>query len=160
MDAYATSVDPHTDYFGAAASADFDISMKLSLVGIGAVLQERDDYTTIRELVPGGPAQLSGKLAVGDRIVGVGQGEKGPIKDVMGTRLDEVVQMIRGEKDSVVRLDILPAEAGAEGSHHIISLVRDKISLEKQAARKDILTVKDGDATRKVGVITLPAFYE
>ncbi|AYD03887.1 carboxy terminal-processing peptidase [Neorhizobium sp. NCHU2750] len=160
MEAYTTSVDPHTDYFGAAASAEFDISMSLSLVGIGAVLQERDDYTTIRELVPGGPAQLSNKLVVGDRIIGVGQGEDGPIKEVVGTRLDEVVQMIRGAKNTVVRLDILPADAVANGSHHIVNLVRDKISLEKQAARKTILTVKDGDATRKIGVITLPAFYE
>lgn len=160
MDAYTTSVDPHTDYFGATASAEFDISMKLSLVGIGAVLQERDDYTTIRELVPGGPAQLSGKLAVGDRITGVGQGEHGAIKEVVGTRLDEIVQMIRGAKDSVVRLDILPADAGPDGKHRLISLVRDKISLEKQAAQKTILSVKDGDATRKIGVITLPAFYE
>jgi carboxyl-terminal processing protease len=160
MDAYTTTIDPHTDYFGATASADFDISMKLSLVGIGAVLQERDDYTTIRELVAGGPAQLSGKLAVGDRITGVGQGENGAIKEVVGTRLDEIVQMIRGEKDSVVRLDILPADAGADGSHRLISLVRDKISLEKQAAKKAVLSVKDGDATRKIGVITLPAFYE
>ncbi|MGO7165394.1 PDZ domain-containing protein, partial [Rhizobium johnstonii] len=79
-------------------------------------LQERDDYTTIRELVPGGPAQLSGKLSVGDRITGVGQGKDGAIKDVVGTRLDEVVQMIRGKKGSVVRLDILPADAGAEGT--------------------------------------------
>ncbi|MEF0941370.1 carboxy terminal-processing peptidase [Rhizobium sp. BR 362] len=160
MDAYTTSIDPHTDYFGAAASAEFDISMKLSLVGIGAVLQERDDYTTIRELVAGGPAQLSGKLAVGDRITGVGQGADGPIKEVVGTRLDEIVQMIRGAKGSVVRLDILPADAGPDGKHHIISLVRDKISLDKQAAKKTILPVKDGDATRKIGVITLPAFYE
>lgn len=134
--------------------------MKLSLVGIGAVLQERDDYTTIRELVPGGPAQLSGKLAVGDRITGVGQDESGPIKEVVGTRLDEIVQMIRGAKGSVVRLDILPADAGPDGKHRLISLVRDKISLEKQAAQKTILSVKDGDATRKIGVITLPAFYE
>ncbi|KAA1183749.1 tail-specific protease [Rhizobium tropici] len=160
MDAYTTSVDPHTDYFGATASAEFDISMKLSLVGIGAVLQERDDYTTIRELVAGGPAQLSGKLAVGDRIVGVGQGENGAIKEVVGTRLDEIVQMIRGAKGSVVRLDILPADAGPDAKHHVISLVRDKISLDKQAAKKTILSVKDGDATRKIGVITLPAFYE
>jgi len=160
MDAYSTSIDPHTDYFGATASADFDISMKLSLVGIGAVLQERDDYTTIRELVPGGPAQLSGKLAVGDRITGVGQGADGPIKEVMGTRLDEVVQLIRGEKDSIFRLDILPADAGADGGHRVISLVRDKISLDKQAAKKAVLPVKDGDVTRKIGVITLPAFYE
>jgi carboxyl-terminal processing protease len=160
MDAYTTSVDPHTDYFGARAAAEFDISMKLSLVGIGAVLQERDDYTTIRELVPGGPAQLSGKLMVGDRITGVGQGEDGPIKEVVGTRLDEVVQMIRGKEDSVVRLDILPADAGPDASHRVISLKRDKISLEKQAARKAILPVKDGEATRKIGVITLPVFYE
>jgi carboxyl-terminal processing protease len=160
MDTYTTSTDPHTDYFGATASAEFDISMKLSLVGIGAVLQENDDYTTIRELVPGGPAQLSGKLAVGDRITGVGQGEDGAIKEVVGTRLDEIVQMIRGAKDSVVRLDILPADAGADAGHRIVSLVRDKISLDKQAAKKTILSVKDGDATRKIGVITLPAFYE
>ncbi|KRB62172.1 peptidase S41 [Rhizobium sp. Root708] len=160
MEAYTTTVDPHTDYFGATASADFNISMKLSLFGIGAVLQERDDYTTVRELVAGGPAQLSGKLSVGDRITGVGQGEKGPIKEVVGTRLDEVVQMIRGAKGSVVRLDILPADAGADGNHHVISLVRDKISLEKQAAKKTVLSVKVGEATKKIGVITLPAFYE
>jgi carboxyl-terminal processing protease len=160
MDAFTTSIDPHTDYFGATASAEFDISMKLSLVGIGAVLQERDDYTTVRELVPGGPAQLSGKLAVGDRIVGVGQGEDGTIKEVVGTRLDEIVQMIRGAKDTVVRLDILPADVGPDGSHRLISLRRDKITLEKQAAKKAIRTIKDGDASRKIGVITLPAFYE
>ncbi|OBZ95822.1 peptidase S41 [Pararhizobium polonicum] len=160
MDAYTTSVDPHTDYFGARAAAEFDISMKLSLVGIGAVLQERDDYTTIRELVPGGPAQLSGKLAVGDRIIGVGQGKDGPVKEVVGTRLDEIVQMIRGKKDSVVRLDILPADVGPDGGHRLISLTRDKISLEKQAASKTILPIKDGEATRKIGIITLPAFYE
>lgn len=160
MDAYTTSIEPHTDYFGATASAEFDISMKLSLVGIGAVLQERDEYATIRELVPGGPAQLSGKLAVGDRIAGVGEGESGAIKEVVGSRLDEVVKMIRGAKGSVVRLDILPADAGADAKHRIIGLVRDKISLEKQAAKKTILSVKDGDTTRKIGVITLPAFYE
>ncbi|AHG49914.1 peptidase S41 (plasmid) [Rhizobium leguminosarum bv. trifolii CB782] len=160
MDAYSNAIDPHTDYFGAAASADFDVSMKLSLFGIGAVLQERDDYTTIRELVPGGPAQLSGKLAVGDRITGVGQGKNGPIKEVVGTRLDEVVQMIRGKKGSVVRLDILPADAGADATHRVISLVRDKISLDKQAARKTVLSVKSGDTERKIGIITLPVFYE
>jgi carboxyl-terminal processing protease len=160
MAAYTTSVDPHTDYFGASASAEFDISMKLSLVGIGAVLQERDDYITIRELVAGGPAQVSGKIAVGDRITGVGQDEDGPMKEVVGQRLDEVVQLIRGAKGSTVRLDILPANAGPDAKHQIISLVRDKISLEKQAAQKSVLDVKDGNTTRKIGVITLPAFYE
>ena len=160
MDAYTTSIDPHTDYFGAKASAEFDISMKLSLVGIGAVLQEKDDYTTIRELVPGGPAQLSGKLAVGDRIIGVGQGEGDAIKEVVGTRLDEIVQMIRGTKGSVVRLEILPADVGPDGKHRLINLVRDKISLDKQAAKKTIILTKDGDVTHKIGVVTLPTFYE
>lgn len=160
MAAYTTSVDPHTDYFGASASADFDISMKLSLVGIGAVLQERDGYTTVRELVPGGPAQVSGKIAVGDRIVGVGQGADGVLKEIVGTRLDEVVQMIRGAKGTIVRLDILPVDAGGSDSHRVINLVRDKVSLEKQAAKKTIVPVEDGGVSRKIGVITLPAFYE
>jgi carboxyl-terminal processing protease len=160
MAAYTTSVDPHTDYFGASASADFDISMKLSLVGIGAVLQERDGYTTVRELVPGGPAQVSGKIAVGDRIVGVGQGTDGILKEIVGTRLDEVVQMIRGAKGTTVRLDILPVDAGGSDNHRVISLVRDKVSLEKQAAKKTIVPVEDGGVARKIGVITLPAFYE
>jgi len=160
MAAYTTSVDPHTDYFGAKASAEFDIAMKLSLVGIGAVLQERDDYTTIRELVAGGPAQLSGKLEVGDRIIGVGQDADGPVKEVVGMRLDEIVELIRGEKGSVVRLDILPANAGPDGPHHIITLTRDKISLEKQAAKKAVVDVGEGSTARKIGVITLPAFYE
>jgi carboxyl-terminal processing protease len=160
MAAYTSSVDPHTDYFGATASDAFDISMKLSLVGIGAVLQERDGYTTVRELVPGGPAQLSGKLAVGDRIIGVGQGAEGTVQEVVGTRLDAVVQLIRGAKDSVVRLDILPANAGEGGSHRVISLVRDKVNLEKQAAKKDILPLNANGVSRKIGVITLPTFYE
>jgi carboxyl-terminal processing protease len=160
MAAYTTSVDPHTDYFGASASADFDISMKLSLVGIGAVLQERDGYTTVRELVPGGPAQVSGKIAVGDRIVGVGQGADGILKEIVGTRLDEVVQMIRGAKGTTVRLDILPVDAGGSDNHRVISLVRDKVSLEKQAAKKTIVPVEEGGVSKKIGVITLPAFYE
>ncbi|MGE7368844.1 carboxy terminal-processing peptidase [Neorhizobium sp. NPDC001467] len=160
MAAYTTSVDPHTDYFGARAAAEFDISMKLSLVGIGAVLQDRDGYTTIRELVAGGPAQLSGKIAVGDRIIGVGQGEDGAIEEVVGTRLDEVVQLIRGKEDSVVRLDILPAAAGENAGHRVISLVREKISLEKQAAAKTVVPVAGKNGERKIGVITLPAFYE
>ncbi|HMF69498.1 MAG TPA: PDZ domain-containing protein, partial [Phyllobacterium sp.] len=138
MNAYTTAIEPHTDYFGVAAASDFDISMKLSLVGIGAVLQERDEYTTIRELVAGGPAQLSGQLAAGDRIVGVAQGKDGPMVDVVGTRVNEVVKLIRGEKDTVVRLDILPSDAGLDGKHRLITLVRDNISLEKQAAKKSV----------------------
>jgi carboxyl-terminal processing protease len=160
MNAYTMTVDPHTNYFGIRASEDFDISMKLSLVGIGAVLQDKDEYTTIRELVTGGPAALSAKLKVGDRIVGVGQSESKPTTDVMGWRLDDTVALIRGAENSAVVLDILPAEAGPDGKHKLITLTRKKISLEQQAAKKSIIEVKDGRDTRQIGVITLPVFYQ
>jgi carboxyl-terminal processing protease len=160
MNAYATAIDPHTNYFGVRAAEEFDISMRLSLVGIGAVLSNKDEYTTIRELVAGGPAALSGKLKAGDRIVGVGQGKNGAIVDVMGWRIDDTVALIRGTEDTVVMLDVLPAEAGDDGKHKLIPLVRKKISLDKQAAQKSIIEVKDGGATRRIGVITLPGFYQ
>ena len=160
MNAYAMSIDPHTNYFGTRASDEFDIAMKLSLVGIGAVLQDKDEYTTIRELMAGSPAALSGKLKVGDRIVGVGQGEKGPIVEVMGWRIDDTVALIRGTEDTIVNLDILPVEAGPDGKHKLISLVRKKISLDKQAAKKSIIEVKDGNTSHHIGVISLPGFYQ
>jgi carboxyl-terminal processing protease len=160
MNAYATAIDPHTNYLGVRASEEFDISMRLSLVGIGAVLLIKDEYTTIREILAGGPAALSGKLKAGDRIVGVAQGEDGPMVDVMGWRIDDTVMLIRGDEDTVVQLDVLPAEAGADDKHQIISLVRKKISLDRQAAKKSIIEVKDAGTTRHIGVITLPSFYE
>jgi carboxyl-terminal processing protease len=159
MNAYAMTIDPHTNYLGVQASEEFDISMKLSLVGIGAVLHVRDEYTTIRELMAGGPAALSGKLKAGDRIVGVGQGENGPIIDVMGWRIGDTVSLIRGNENTVVLLDVLPAEAGADNKHKLVPLVRKKISLEKQAAKKSIMEVKDGSASRRIGVIALHSFY-
>lgn len=160
MNAYATSVEPHTNYLGPKATADFDISMRLSLVGIGAVLQERDDMTVIRELVPGGPAARSGKLKVGDRIVAVGQASDSALTDVLGWRLDDVVQLIRGAEDSVVRMSILPADANLDAPQQVVSLVRKKVSLEQQAAKKSVIEVKDGSVTRRIGVISLPAFYQ
>lgn len=160
MNAYTMAIDPHSNYLGMRAAEDFNISMRLSLVGIGAVLQDKDEYTTIRELVAGGPAALSGKLKAGDRIVGVGQGATAPIVDVMGWRIDDTVALIRGTENTVVRLDVLPAEAGPDGKHKLISLVRKKISLDKQAATKSIIEVKDGTVTRRIGVISLPGFYQ
>ncbi|MFS0756949.1 carboxy terminal-processing peptidase [Noviherbaspirillum sp. 1P10PC] len=160
MDSYATSIEPHTDYMSPTASADFDIAMSLSLVGIGAVLQEREEYTTIRDLVPGGPAALSSKLKVGDRIVAVGQGADGAMTDIVGWRVNDVVGLIRGAKDTTVRLDVLPADAGPDAKTRRIALVRNKISLERQAAKKSVIQVKEGAATRQVGVITLPMFYQ
>jgi carboxyl-terminal processing protease len=160
MNAYAMSIEPHTNYLGPRSAENFDIAMKLSLEGIGAVLQREDDYTAIREIVPGGPAALSGKLKVGDRIVGVGQGEKAALTDVVGWRLDDVVEKIRGPKDTVVRLEILPADAGPDGKHETLALTRKKVSIEEQAAKKSILEVKDGDTVHHVGVISLPTFYQ
>ena len=161
MNAYTMSIEPHTNYLGPRAAEDFDISMRLSLVGIGAVLAELDEYTTIRELVPGGPASLSGQLKIGDRIVGVAQGESGAMADVLGWRLDDTVALIRGAADSVVLLDVLPADAGPDGKHKLVSLVRKKISLEEQAAKATVRSiVVDGKVTRRVGVISLPSFYE
>lgn len=160
MNAYAMAIDPHTNYLGVRSSKEFDIAMKLSLVGIGAVLSIKDEYITIKELVAGGPAALSGKLKVGDRIVGVGQGKKGPLVDVMGWRIDDAVAIIRGDEDTVVKLDILPGEAGADDKHKLVPLVRKKISLENQAAKKSIIKVTDKDEIRHIGVISLPSFYE
>jgi carboxyl-terminal processing protease len=160
MNAYTTSIEPHTNYMGPRAAENFDISMKLSLVGIGAVLTETDEYATIREMVPGGPASLSGQVNIGDRIVGVSQGENGVMIEVMGWRLDDTVALIRGPADTIVKLDVLPADAGPDSRKKLITLVRKAISLEEQAAKVSIQSIIDGKETRRVGVITLASFYE
>ena len=159
MNAYATAIEPHTNYLGPRSADNFDIAMRLSLEGIGAVLQTRDDYTVIREIVPGSPADKSGKLKVGDRVVGVAQGN-GPFTDVLGWRIDDVVQLIRGEKGSTVRLDVIPGDAGVDAKHVTVSMVRKKISMEEQSAKKSIIEVKDNGVTRRIGVISLPTFYQ
>ncbi|HUA78805.1 MAG TPA: carboxy terminal-processing peptidase [Dyella sp.] len=159
MTAYANSTDPHTDYMGPREAQNFDISMKLSLEGIGAVLQQRDDYTVIRELVPGGPAIKSGKLHVGDYVLGVGQGDTGAFTDVVGWRIDDVVNLIRGKKDTTVRLEVVPADQGTDGKHETIALVRKKVTIEEQAAKKKVIQITDAGVTRKIGVIELPMFY-
>lgn len=160
MNAYATAIDPHTNYFGPRASQNFDITMKLSLEGIGAVLQEHDEYTVIREVVPGGPAAKSGKLEVGDKIVGVGQGECGAIVDTVGWRIDDVVAKIRGKKGTTVRLEVLPAEGGPDAKPHLITLVRQKVTIADQEAKKKVIDVKQDGRTVKIGIIDLPSFYE
>jgi carboxyl-terminal processing protease len=159
MNAYAESTDPHTDYLGPEAAANFDIAMSLSLQGIGAQLQSRDDYTMIVKLIPGGPAMKSHKFKPGDRIVAVGQGDKGAMVDVVGWRIDDVTALIRGKKGTVVRLEVLPADVGPDGKHELITLVRDKNNLEDAAASKKVIEIKDGAVTRKIGVIDLPSFY-
>ncbi len=160
MNAYTTAIEPHTNYLSPRAAADFDIAMKLSLVGIGAVLSEIDEYTTIREVVAGGPASLSGQLKIGDRIVGVAQGNDGVMTDVMGWRLDDTVELIRGSADSVVRLDVLPAGAGLDGRHKLVSLIRKPISMKEQSAKSSVQSIIEGNITHRIGVISLSSFYE
>ena len=161
MNAYASAIEPHTAYMNPRTTENFNIAMRLSLEGIGAVLQRDDEeYTVIRSIVPGGPADLSKKVKVGDRVVAVGQGKQGAMTDVIGWRIDDVVELIRGPKDSYVRLDILPAEAGSDGKHEIVTIARQKVKLEEQAAKQRVIDVPDGDITRRIGVIELPTFYQ
>jgi carboxyl-terminal processing protease len=158
INSYTLTLEPHTSYMSPSVSENFDISMRLSLEGIGAVLRSENDLTEIQSVVSGGPAKRSGQLHAGDSIVGVGQGKDGLIEDVRGWRLQEVVERIRGPKGSVVRLQILPKDAGIEGKTKIVALERDKINLEEQAAKKRVIDDLDGTGT-KIGVIEVPAFY-
>lgn len=154
MNAYTGSIDPHTGYMSPRSAENFNMSMRLSLEGIGAVLQSQDDYVVVRTLVPGGPAAKTGQLSVGDRIVAVAQGN-GPMVDVMGWRIDDVVQLVRGAKGTTVRLDTIPAVHGIDGEHRIVEIVRDRVKLEEQAARQQIIEA-DG---KRIGIIRLPTFY-
>ncbi len=153
INAYARAYDPHTSYLPPADSETFNINMSLSLQGIGAVLQTEDEFTKIVSLIPGGPAEMDGRLKPADRILGVGQ-DNDPIQDVVGWRLDEVVQLIRGPKGSQVRLEV---QSGDDAPHREITLIRDRVQLEEQSAKQTILEV--GPENRKVGVITIPTFY-
>ncbi|MEO6276553.1 carboxy terminal-processing peptidase [Roseateles sp.] len=160
MNAYTMAIEPHTNYLGPRAAENFSIAMRLSLVGIGAVLTDIDGYATIRELVAGGPASLSGQLKVGDRIVGVAQGTAGPMEDVVGWRLDDTVALIRGAMASTVRLDILPADKGPDASNKTVVLIRNTITMRDSGAKAKVYSVTTGAGKRLVGVITLPSFYE
>ncbi|USD33921.1 MULTISPECIES: carboxy terminal-processing peptidase [Vibrio] len=152
MNAFAREVDPHTSYLSPRNAEQFQTEMNLSLEGIGAVLQMTDDYTVIRSLVVGGPASKSKQLAEGDRIIGVGQDGEG-IVDVIGWRLDDVVQLIKGPKGTKVYLQILPE--GKDANAEVITIVRDKIRLEDRAVKSEVVE-KDG---KKIGILEVPSFY-
>lgn len=164
MNAFAQSIEPHTAYLSPRNSENFEISMSLSLEGIGALLGRESEYTTISRVVPGGPASKDGRLKAGDRVTGVGQGQDGKIVDVIGWRVDDVVDLIRGPKHTVVRLQVLPEEASPGDPPTMIDIVRDEVKLEEQAAQSDIIESpvmgEDGvERMAKIGVIDLPVFY-
>nr|WP_232059195.1 carboxy terminal-processing peptidase [Kineobactrum salinum] len=152
--------DPHTNYLSPRRSENFNINMSLSLEGIGAVLQLEDEYTKVARLVPAGPADKQGELRPSDRIIAVAQGEDGEFEDVIGWRLDEVVELIRGPKGSTVRLQVIPSKAPATDARKEITIVRNQVKLEEQSAQKEVLEIPvAGGETMKVGVIDIPAFY-
>ena len=155
----AKTVDPHTAYFSPRDSENFNMGLSLSLQGIGAQLTTEDEYTKIVELIKGGPAERGEELKQGDRIIGIGQGVDGEIQDVVGMRLDDVVAQIRGEKGTVVRLSVIPADAVSETSAQTISITRDTVKLEDQSAKKEIIELSYNDRDYKIGVVDLPTFY-
>lgn len=159
INALAESYDPHTQYFSPRVSENFDIQMSLSLEGIGAMLQSEDGYTKVKRLVPAGPAEKAGQLKAGDRIVGVAQGAAGEMVDVIGWRLDDVVQLIRGKKGTTVRLELIPQKSKDEHKTKTIQIVRNTVKLEEQAAKKEIIEVTENGIKQKIGIIDIPAFY-
>ena len=159
MNAYTESIDPHTNYFSPITSDNFKINMSLSLEGIGAQLRTEDDYTKVVEIIPGGPAYKSGLLHPEDKIVGVAQGDTGEMEDVIGWRITDVVQLIRGKKGTLVRLLIIPADGGPNATPHEIQLTRDKVKLEEQASKDSVLNLDEQKKAFKIGIIDVPAFY-
>jgi carboxyl-terminal processing protease len=160
MNAYARTYDPHTTYFSPVNSEEYRIQMSLNYEGIGASLQLIDNYVTVMNVIAGGPAAVSGNLKANDRITGVGQGPAGPLTDVEGWRLDDVVQLIRGKAGTAVRLQVLPAGAAPGSKEKVLEFVRNKVTLKNQEAQSQLKTVTDHGRTYKIGIITVPSFYE
>jgi carboxyl-terminal processing protease len=158
MNTVTLSYDPHTQYLAPHQSENFNITMSRSLEGIGAVLQYDQEYTKVVRLVAGGPADEAGELHPADRIVGVAQGDE-EIVNVIGWRLDEVVNLIRGPKDTVVRLQVIPSTAAANQAPTEISIVRNRVQLEDQKAKKQIIEIQEQENSRKIGIINIPDFY-
>ncbi len=159
MNAYARSFDPHSNYFSPRNSEEYKIQMSLSYEGIGATLQSDDEYASIVNLVAGGPAAIDGTLGIKDRITAIAQDKNGPFEDVIGWRLDDVVQLIRGKGGTLVRLQILPAGAAPGSPEKVVVLTRGKVTLETQAAKKERRIVARTGRDLNIGVINVPSFY-
>lgn len=159
MNAFAHTLDPHSSYLSPRNSEEYRIQMSLSYFGIGASLQIEDDYVMVINIIPGGPAAIDGVLQPKDKITAVAQGEDGELVDVVGWRLDDVVQLIRGEADTVVRLQIMPAGALPGAEEKILSLTRNQVKLEEQAAKSEVITIPRDGRDWMIGVIEVPSFY-
>jgi len=159
MNSFTQAIDPHTNYLSPVTSDNFKIDMSLSLEGIGARLQTEDDYTKVAEIIPGGPAAKSGLLKADDKIIGVAQGEDGEFEDIIGWRITDAVKLIRGAKGTLVRLQILKAGSDLNSTPIEISLIREKVKLEDQAAKGSVLEIINEDKPFKIGVIDIPNFY-
>ncbi|MGH8258817.1 MAG: carboxy terminal-processing peptidase [Steroidobacteraceae bacterium] len=160
MNAYARSFDPHSSYFSPRDSEEYRIQMSLNYEGIGASLQLIDDYVTVMSIIQGGPASVAGTLKANDRITGVGQGTSGAVTDVIGWRLDDVVQLIRGKAGTTVRLQVLPPGVAPGSPEKTLVFVRNKVELANSAAQKKLIKITRNGRTLKIGVITVPGFYE
>ncbi len=160
MNAFVLSLDPHSNYFSPRNSEEYNIQMSLSYEGIGASLALTDDYVTVIDVIAGGPAAVSGKLAANDRITAVGEGNAGDLVDVIGWRLDDVVQKIRGPGGTIVRLQLLPAGAAPGSTQKVVEFTRNRVSLEAQASHKAMRVVTRNGRDIKVGIITVPSFYQ
>ena len=160
MNAYARTYDPHTTYFSPLNSEEYRIQMSLNYQGIGASLQLIDNYVTVMNVIPGGPAAVAGTLKPKDRITAVGQGPTGALTDVVGWRLDDVVQLIRGKAGTTVRLQVLPPGAPPGSKEKVLDFVRNKVTLKAQEAQSKLKTVTEHGRTYRIGVITVPSFYE
>jgi carboxyl-terminal processing protease len=159
LSALAQSYDPHSEYLSPSEMENFNISMKLSLVGVGAVLRNDDGFARVMEVVPGGPADRDGRLKENDRIAAVAQGD-GEFEDVVDMKLDKVVERIRGKKGTVVRLQVVPGDATDPSKRHIVEITRDKVELKDQEAKAEVIDVQGpNQKTTRIGWITLPAFY-
>lgn len=159
MNAYARSFDPHSTFFSPRNSEEYKIQMSLNYEGIGASLNQVDDIVQVVNIIDGGPAAADGTLKPNDRITAVGQGKDGALTDVVGWRVDDVVQLIRGKGGTIVRLQILPGGAAPGSPEKMLALTRGKVSLESLAAKKEVRTIRRDDRDFKVGVITVPGFY-
>ena len=156
--ALASLYDPHTSYFSPRTTENFQINMSLSLEGIGAELRTEDEYTKVARVIPGGPADLQGILKASDKIIAVAQGDE-ELVDVIGWRIDDVVELIRGAKDSTVRLELIEGGSDSADSTKVIAIVRDKVKLEEKSAQSKIININQNGTDLKLGVIDIPAFY-